>query len=129
MSAALLESHFRQLEKLQAEAVHNNSENSEKWRNRLIDIRREMQAQINGMGVALSDCSAKGAGASTCQMLRGEISKLRSALALHQATWPAVAIDVNDPSYRSSLVKLRGANEQFRSAASIAIAKLKAANL
>ncbi|MFB0872622.1 MULTISPECIES: hypothetical protein [unclassified Sphingobium] len=44
---------------------------------------------------------------------RREIAKTRSALALHQASWPIVAIRRDDPEYMASLLALRETNRKF----------------
>ena len=44
---------------------------------------------------------------------RGEFSKLRSAMAYHQARWPIVSIDPENPQYVESVQSLREANRNF----------------
>jgi hypothetical protein len=38
---------------------------------------------------------------------------MRSALALHQANWPAVSIDPSNPDYAQSTANVRAANRVF----------------
>lgn len=44
---------------------------------------------------------------------RSEFAKMRSHMALHHASWPIVAIDLEDPAYLASVKDLRKSNERF----------------
>ncbi len=44
---------------------------------------------------------------------RSRISRMRTVMALHQASYPIVSIDRRDPAYRASVAALRAANEGF----------------
>lgn len=44
---------------------------------------------------------------------RAEFSKMRTAMALHHASWPIVAIDRTNPRYEASVQSEREANRRF----------------
>jgi hypothetical protein len=44
---------------------------------------------------------------------RNELSKMRSAVAYHQASWPIVAVDHDDSEYRESETRTRDACQNF----------------
>jgi len=44
---------------------------------------------------------------------RNQFAKMRSATALHQASWPVVSIDTKNPEYLASVKSTRDANKQF----------------
>jgi hypothetical protein len=44
---------------------------------------------------------------------RNEFSMMRSAMAYHQASWPIVAVDTENESYRASVRGVREANRRF----------------
>ena len=44
---------------------------------------------------------------------RREFSEMRSAMAFHQASWPVVSIDFENPDYVASLNIMRTANRKF----------------
>ena len=45
------------------------------------------------------------------------LSAMRSAIALHQAEWPAVAIDTESQAYRAAVRTLRAATREFHAVA------------
>jgi len=49
---------------------------------------------------------------------------MRSAIALHQAEWPAVAIDTQSEAYRGSVHTLRAATRHFREVTGAMIAAI-----
>ena len=55
--------------------------------------------------------------------LRKGISKVRHAMAYHQASWPIVSIDFSDPDYLSSVRAMREVNRSFVDEARTALAK------
>ncbi len=101
-------------------ALSGGDENQANWRHQHIDYRRDLQAQIGTIsslaatidGLAPDDRSALG----------DALSRMRTALALHQADWPAVSIRPNDLLYRQSVQRVRIANEAFAKVASMAFA-------
>ncbi|RYY26104.1 MAG: hypothetical protein EOP62_11525 [Sphingomonadales bacterium] len=57
------------------------------------------------------------------QAFRNEFSKMRSAMAFHQASWPVVSVDRENPSYVASLRSIRETNRIFITWVRSALAK------
>lgn len=74
-----------------------------------IQQRREISAKLARLSSAAQAIS-DGSDRST---FLNQFSKMRSALALHQATWPIVAVDQSDPAYRTSIQTARAAYFKF----------------
>jgi hypothetical protein len=63
-------------------------------------------ADIHASGSAIADPVFNNA-------FRSQFSKMRSAMALHHASWPVVAIDLDDPAYQASIQTQREACRIF----------------
>lgn len=75
-----------------------------------IELRRQIAKQI----LKVSETGELAFEASDVRgNFRAEFSKMRAAMAHHQASWPIVAIDRSDPSYHASVSALRDANTHF----------------
>ena len=84
-------------------------EGLDKHRKKGVEYRRQI-----GEKVALIGSLGEHAfGSETRAEFRREFSKLRSALALHQASWPIVAIDVANAQYQASVQTLRETSRSF----------------
>lgn len=95
------------------------------WRQRTVQYRRLLQTDIAKLAAAirtLDDCETTKADG---RLFRTELSTLRSFVAEHQATWPVVTIDPDDPEYKRSVVNLRAANDRFAKASSDILVRLK----
>lgn len=126
MSAWLtLKNHYAAFEAIQRDIVDNSASKKPAWKSQLIQLRRDLQNQLAQIREALKTCEAAGADAVSCRALASEISKLRSAIASHQADWPAVIIDVDSPAYKASLARLRDVSAGFHKAAVTLIDQLK----
>lgn len=79
-------------------------------RGELIALRRQLGGQI----VRLRETGAATfTDAVLSDEFRSRLSKVQSLMALHQAKWPAVAIDEDDAAYRGSAQQLADANHGF----------------
>lgn len=116
---------FDEFQGIQAEIVRNSEAGDVEWRRRLVDLRRGLQDSLVGMRTAVQRCEAEGSDAGICREFASALSTMRSVLALHQARWPAVAIEPSDPAYRQSTQDLRRAGSVFREIARGLIDKLK----
>lgn len=79
-------------------------------RKAILEARRLIAEQISIVAKLGTDVAAK---QERAHEFRGEFSKLRSAIALHQASWPVVSINVNDPLYQKSVAQSREAYGSF----------------
>lgn len=95
-----------ELGRIQREIVLVSAAERDGWRRDLIELRRALQAQITLVSQTIDERAADDA-------LREALNQMRSKVALHQANWPAVAIDRADPAYRASVQDVRAANNAF----------------
>ena len=85
------------------------------WRLRVVGLRRELGDRVGVAVTTLDDWTPSApAVASLLPKLREEMAELRTALAEHQASWPAVSLDPSAPGYRESLAKLMTAQTRVR---------------
>lgn len=116
---------FDEFQTIQANIVRNSEAGDAEWRRRLVTLRSELQDSLVGMRAAVQRCEADGYDAGICREFASALSTMRSVLALHQANWPAVAIEPSDPAYRRSTQDLRRAGSVFRETTSGLIDRLK----
>lgn len=118
MSGSLtLHDHYVAFQAIQRDILNNSAASDANWKLTLISLRRDLQNRLGLMREALKACETRGADPERCRTLDHELSKLRSAIAGHQADWPAVIIDVENPAYKESLAKLRDVSAAFHRAA------------
>ena len=79
-------------------------------RKEMIGVRRSISVHLTRIANLLPEVSHDPV---ICSRLRSEFSKVRHAMALHQATWPIVAIEFGNADYLSSLSSMRDANRSF----------------
>lgn len=116
---------FGDFERTQSRIVTNSAGLDADWRRSLIGLRSQLQDHLVGMRTALRACEGAGADAAACSDFARALSDMRSVLALHQAQWPAVAIDTADAAYQRSTDELRRASTGFRATARDLIERLK----
>lgn len=78
-------------------------------RKEAIEQRRDISeklARLSSAAQAIPDIHARSTFLSA-------LSKMRAALAVHQASWPIVTIDQTNPTYLASIKAARSAYEQF----------------
>lgn len=80
------------------------------WRRELIALRRRLQQQTQTVTTFVETLDPN---RDETRRLRAALGRMRTGVALHQASWPAVAIDRTDPRYRDSVVGLRAAYKDF----------------
>jgi len=85
-------------------------ENFDAKRKEVVQVRREISDQL---GIVSSMGNVAFDGTPLQDLFRSEFSKMRSALALHQASWPVVAIELENPDYLSSVTALRESTVRF----------------
>lgn len=76
----------------------------------LVDLRRQLAAQIATVG---SIAEAVFADRPDLSAYRERFSRMRSMAALHQASWPAVILGERPEDYRASVAPMREANRVF----------------
>ncbi|MBA4091051.1 MAG: hypothetical protein C0494_10715 [Sphingobium sp.] len=102
-----------ELETLQGQLGTLPHDDSVEWKRSLIQLRRLLQQQVVLVGQALADCETINADHSMKSHLRDLFSKMRSAIAFHQAQYPAVSIDLIDPAYKMSVQMVHAESLNF----------------
>ena len=125
-SARALASALTELERIQGAMAGLSSSAGADWRRDLINLRRQLQAQITELGEVADRCDALRERTGPGQDFWDRFAKMRATVALHQARWPAVAIDQADPAYQQSIAAVRAANKTFVSLAKDIIPTLSA---
>jgi hypothetical protein len=109
----LLLSELRTLERIQADLTQLAGRYDEARKGQTVDLRRQLAHQ---MGV-LSELGRQTLSAPADQELyadfRTRLSAMRNAIALHQAEWPAVALDQAPQEYLQSAQRVLKAKEAF----------------
>jgi hypothetical protein len=86
------------------------TDNLDDHRKHGLELRRQILAKVAMIG-SLGEQAFDAGGRELA--FRGEFSKMRSAMAYHQASWPIVSIKPDDPDYLLSVRALREANRHF----------------
>lgn len=73
-------------------------------RKRVIDLRRQIMACISNVSVAGQQAFADTAHSAS---FRAGYARMRTAMALHHASWPVIAIDMDNPNYQASIQAMR----------------------
>jgi hypothetical protein len=102
-----------ELERVQAAMADVTNSGGENWKREFIDLRRQLQAQIGQVARAASACRGLATSDVLARDIQEALSRMRTAVALHQANWPAVSIDPADPGYIKSSASVRAANRAF----------------
>jgi hypothetical protein len=77
------------------------------WKREFIGLRREFQERLAGLAKAADQCVEFKQRPDVAAELRQRWSNLRSAVAHHQANWPAVDLDLKDRAYAESIRDIR----------------------
>ena len=103
---------LEKLEKLQIELAAIASRSDERRRHDLIDLRRKQAEQHVVLDRVVGPFFAD-ADTAIAREYREAYSRMRSAAAIHQASWPAVSIDEANGAYAQSASGVRDANRHF----------------
>jgi hypothetical protein len=82
------------------------------WKREYVALRRALQTQI--LRLAQIDPGQVGMTDDQARAFRTSINALRAAAALHQANWPVIIMDHDDPEYQRSAETIRTRSQQFR---------------
>jgi hypothetical protein len=122
---AELEAALREFESTRERIVRNSAESDPNWRHTLVNLRRSLQGSVTKMRSSLSVYEIEGGNKDYCAAFGKALSSMRSAIAIHQAEWPAVSIDTGNPDYVASVKKLRAAATDFYTLSADLIAKMR----
>jgi hypothetical protein len=121
---ALLLKELGALEAVQAELAGIATRTDDARKNDLIQLRRKLALQIGEVG-KVADPIFANADVAVKQAYRDHFSRMRSAAALHQASWPAVRLGEDIDAYHVSARGVRQANKEFVAWTRGAIEQLK----
>ncbi|WP_174285934.1 hypothetical protein [Sphingomonas bacterium] len=74
------------------------------WRQEVVRMRRRVSDEMSRISVLVASCNEP---SPSLIAFRNALSKLRSAVAHLQASWPAVSLDPDNLSYRDSVKHVR----------------------
>lgn len=100
------------IQELQDLLSHSSTLNADvpEHRMKAIQLRRQFSKTFGAIAASGNDLFA---GSEREGTFRNEFSKMRSAMALHQASWPIVAVNYDDPAYRASEATVRRSSQHF----------------
>lgn len=102
-----------ELERILTAMAETSKRTDDAWKKEFIEMRRQLQLQLTALTAAAAKCTHIRNNPEAAAKLREGWTRMRSALALHQASWPAVRIDRADPAYLESVKKTRATNWEF----------------
>ena len=97
------------------------------WKREFVGLRRELQALLSQLGDLSDELAGAGLDDKLSVLFRDCLVQMRRKVALHQADWPVVQIDTDNPTYRASVEGVREANQKFRAVADEALKSLRTA--
>lgn len=83
------------------------------WRFEVVSARRDIAARIGELSTLARQRAAPETAIAINAAFIDSIGNVRRALALHQAQWPAIAIDSTNPKFQSSVSEIRAAYDQL----------------
>ncbi len=93
------------------------TERGDDWRLATVRLRRKLQDQIALIAAAMASLDARLTLAEEFETFRRALSAVRTQLAMHQAQWPVVSIEPENPDYKASAAALRHSNDALAQAA------------
>jgi hypothetical protein len=120
-----LEDAIAHFEALRAMIIENNRSEGDDWRRILVELRRRLQNSVAEMRTSLDGHRAHGLDADLYAKFVKALSQLRSAIAQHQAEWPAVVIDAKNSKFLESAQSLRTACLNFKQQAAELLMKMR----
>ena len=109
---ALIHQELQKLEQVQAELALIATRTDDRRRHDLVQLRRKLSDQIARVDQAVS-AFILAHSPDIARPYRAIFSRMRSVLAQHQGTWPAVRIDEDAEQYRESLSHVHDASRDW----------------
>lgn len=116
-TAQRLRASLEAFESIQSDFARNSDQHDPAWRRHLVGLRKNLQDSLIAIRTALQAYEEKHGRSEAGDALAKGLSAMRSAIALHQAEWPAVAIDTESQAYRAAVRTLRAATREFHAVA------------
>ena len=102
--------HLRVLQQQASLEVDRRDEN---WQRALVSLRREIASGITDLSAATRKLSLPEKAGQDLAELDLSVGALRRALAMHQASWPAVLVDPQQPDFKASVALVRAAYDNL----------------
>lgn len=83
------------------------------WRQDVVRARRDIAARIGELATLTRQWTPPAHAANTYAAFQASVSTVRRSLAMHQALWPAVAIETDRPEFQESVAELRTAYDDL----------------
>lgn len=96
----------------------------ERWEWAVLDLRRQLQVQLTRISELARTCAPLQGNEEQMRNYRDAFSRMRTAVALHQASWPVVDISHREQAYLDSVANARAATAAFFAAAEKALAEI-----
>lgn len=110
---AAISAALAKLEAVQSALEKIAARTDEGRRRELIQLRRDLTAQIGEIGGLAEPLFATLADPEISHTYRDKFSRMRSATAMHQASWPAARLELSDNSHKQSANAADVANRNF----------------
>lgn len=117
----ILVSEIQKLQKIHTDLAVISERTDEQRKLELVQLRRQLAIQIGVISAQADKSFLTDADHTVALEFRSLLSAMRRGIALHQANWPAVKVDEQNPDYRQSIQQAREANSRFRDWAKINI--------
>ena len=98
---------------LQQQASLAVDRGDEEWQRALVSLRRDIATGIAELSAATRKLPPLEEVSRELAALDRGVSALRRALAMHQASWPAVSVDPRQPDFKASVAQVRGAYDDL----------------
>jgi len=99
----------KRLRGLQQKASATVAAQGKDWQRELVAIRREIASGVAELSATTRRWSPPGEDAHEQADLVESVNAVRRALAMHQASWPAVSLKPLDPDFKASVAQVREA--------------------
>lgn len=83
------------------------------WRYEVVNARRDIAARVGELSAMARQWDMPGHATALNAAFIDSIGDVRRALALHQAQWPAIAIDPASADFKASVGEIRAAYDQL----------------
>lgn len=120
-----LDSVLREFQKLHQLMIRTPLRKDDGWKRDLIGLRRQLQMLFTQLAEVSNQIALTVPDSPVSLEYRERLSQVRHKVALHQADWPVVQIDVEDPKHRASVEGIRTACQNFIAAAEQAVIALR----
>lgn len=125
VSLKALEDSLGEVERVLATMAQLRGSRPEGWRKAYVALRRASQAAVQQSADAAEACFRAGLGCANEAEFRSALNGMRSTVAYHQASWPVVVVDLDNPEYRAALQEVVVSINLFREVAGRLVSSIR----